>query len=237
MGNAHFQFKAFRIDQDRSAMKVGTDGVLLGAWADIVDAKRILDVGTGTGLISLMCAQRNKDSKIHAIEIDASSAEQANENVKNSQFADRISVKNIALQEYAAAQSYDAIICNPPFFVDGTRSPDLERKQARHMDSLSVNDLLAHSARLVAKEGSLHLILPIGQEEHVLSEGIAHGWYLKHLTVVHPNHVKPAKRILVSFTRSNSKETRDSITIEEEERFDYSVAYRKLTSPFYLRMT
>jgi tRNA1Val (adenine37-N6)-methyltransferase len=236
VGNTHFQFKEFRINQERSAMKVGTDGVLLGAWAEISHARHILDVGTGTGLIALMCAQRNIEADVHAIEVDDSSAEQAKENVKASKFADRISIEKVALQEFSITGSFDAIICNPPFFVDGTRSPAPERKQARHTDSLSVNELLEHSARLVSKEGSLHLILPSDQEERLLTEGVRYGWYLKRLTLVHPNRVKPAKRILVSLTRSMSKELRDHLTIEGEERFDYSTEYQKLTAPFYLKM-
>ena len=175
MGNSQFRFKKFTIEQDRCAMKVGTDGVLLGAWAEIASAERILDIGTGTGLIALMCAQRNELAQIHAIEIDSAAAEQAGENILNSQFSERIELQQVALQEFNPSKEYDAIICNPPFFNSGTNSPVAERNQARHTISLSISDLLLHASRLISESGRLHLILPLDNEEELKSCCAAHG--------------------------------------------------------------
>lgn len=123
MGNSYFQFKQFIVRQEKCAMKVGTDGVLLGAWADIRDKKHILDIGTGSGLIALMAAQRNPKTKIHAIEIDPEAYSQAKENITSSPWADRIELFLGAIQQFSPENGYDAILCNPPFFIRSTPTP------------------------------------------------------------------------------------------------------------------
>lgn len=236
MGNSQFRFKQFAIEQDRCAMKVGTDGVLLGAWAEIDGAKRILDVGTGTALIALMCAQRNESAEIDAIEIDTAAAKQASENIQNSPFAARIELQHVALQEFSPSLDYDAIICNPPFFKAGTGSPVAERQQARHSVSLSIAELLEHSSRLTSGQGKLHLVLPLDREEELKACCAAHGWFIERVTVVYPNPNRPPKRMLISCSRKAVSTNREQLTLERGNRFDYTKEHIELTRNFYLKM-
>ena len=140
-----FRFKRFTIDQDLCAMKVGMDGVMLGAWAQ--GGKRILDIGTGTGLIALMMAQRNLDSLVTAIDIDEGAVRQATKNVENSYFRHQIEVRHEAVQQHEGC--YDAIVCNPPFFSDSLPAPDAQRNIARHTDTLSYAELMQAAYRLL----------------------------------------------------------------------------------------
>jgi len=161
--NPYFQFKQFRIVQERSAMKVGMDGVLIGAWADVSDTANILDVGTGTGLIALMMAQRSPLASIDAIEIDQQAFKESVLNVNESPWNDRIKVTCISFQEFLKRpeKKYDLIISNPPYFSNGVKAPDLIRSRARHDDELPLNELIAGIAQLLNARGSAALILPV----------------------------------------------------------------------------
>src|SRR5574344_678530 len=143
-------------------MKVGTDGVLLGAWWNIEHANRLLDIGTGTGLLAMMAAQRNVQVQIDALEIDLSAAQQAKENIAASPFASRIHVHAVSAQQFCenCQQKYDVIVCNPPYFTASLKCPNRERTLARHSDTLSIDDLLAVCTDLLATKGTLNLILP-----------------------------------------------------------------------------
>ena len=164
-----FTFKSFTIHQDRCAMKVGTDGVLLGAWAQ--GGSRILDIGTGTGIIAMMMAQRFPDADITAIDIDAEACKQAAENVRESVFKGRIIVKEEALQSYCRNHLeqqhplYDSIVSNPPFFVNSLRNPDARRTTARHTDSLSFAELFRSVSRLLSDDGMFSAIIPTDNEK------------------------------------------------------------------------
>ena len=136
---AGFKFKHFEIHQDRCAMKVGTDGVLLGAWA--LGGKRILDIGSGTGLISLMMAQRYPEAQVVGIDLDAEACAEARENVAASPFADRVNIVDCRLQDYESLEKFDAIVSNPPFFLNSLKNPDSKRSMARHADSLPFREL------------------------------------------------------------------------------------------------
>lgn len=262
-----FKFKQFTIHQDRTAMKVGTDGVLLGAWAPIVPtANKLLDIGTGTGLIALMLAQRltqckmqnakctidteksdvnnyelcimNCELKIDAIDIDQSSIEQATENIKNSPFASHITTHHTSLQEHTATEKYDAIVCNPPYFVASLKCPDASRTQARHTDSLSFDDLLQHSARLLNPEGSLSVILPINEGNQLIELAPKYGFSLTELVHVHPTPTSEPKRLLMHFIKQsteNSSILNSKLTIELA-RHQYTPEYIALTRNFYLKM-
>ena len=211
-----FQFKQFTIHQDRTAMKVGTDGVLLGAWATLPPtATRILDIGTGTGLIALMIAQRrqNNNLQIYAIDIDKDSIEQAAENISNSPFAQYISTQHTSLQEFSPNEKFDVIVCNPPYFVASLKCPDAARTQARHTDSLSFDDLLQHSARLLNDGGSLSVILPIIEGNQLIELAPKYGFTLTHLTEVHPTPTAPPKRLLLQFVIRNSQLNHSSLLI------------------------
>ena len=156
-----FTFKQFYIDHSRCAMKVGTDGTLIGAWFSAnCNNCRILDIGTGTGLIAIMAAQRFSDAQIIGIDIDSDCIEQARENVAASPWSERISIIHSALQEFTSSKGFDVIISNPPYFVDSLLSPDDKRSTARHTTSLSFSDLFDGVERLLAQDGTFALILP-----------------------------------------------------------------------------
>ena len=240
-----FQFKQFTIHQDRTAMKVGTDGVLLGAWAPIApQATRLLDIGTGTGLIALMLAQRLEQRLPHidAIDIDQSSIEQAAENIVNSPFAKYITTYHSSLQDHNPEAKYDAIVCNPPYFVASLKCPDAQRTQARHTDSLSFNDLLQHSARLLNDGGSLSVVLPVNEGNQLIELAPKYGFSLTHLTKVHPTPTAPPKRLLLQFVIRNSQLNHSSLLIShssltiELARHQYTPEYISLTRDFYLKM-
>ena len=156
-----FTFKQFTIHQDACAMKVGTDGVLLGAWCPVEHAVRVLDIGTGTGLIALMIAQRAPKALIEAVELDEKAAEQARYNVSLTPFDERVKVFTSSIQVFAETNQgvYDVIVCNPPYFVDSLKSPNNSRTQARHTDTLTHDDLLLVANKLLSEQGTLNVIL------------------------------------------------------------------------------
>ena len=175
MGSNGFTFKQFEINHEGCAMKVGTDGVLLGAWCSSQSARRIADVGTGTGLISLMCAQRNATAKIDAIEIDSSAAKCARENVARSVWNDRIEVIESAIQQFSTEERYDLIVSNPPYFSETLQSPDPSRATARHNCSLPHRDLIDAAKRLLTPEGRLSIILPTDEARKFAMQAVVSG--------------------------------------------------------------
>lgn len=200
-----FQFKQFTIRQDRTAMKVGTDGVLLGAWFDPgLPAPHILDIGTGTGLIALMAAQRFPKATVDAIEIDPEAAAQATDNVQISPFSSRISVYNVALQNWGCTSPadtvtlYDTIVSNPPYFDNSLRCPDTARSTARHTDTLSDQTLIHHSARLLKPGGTLNLVLPYAKKDGFIALLQQNRFTVYHITEVYPTPTSAPKRILIS---------------------------------------
>lgn len=228
-----FQFKQFTILQSNTAMKVGTDGVLLGAWFKTPEGD-ILDIGTGTGLIALMAAQRTKTALIDAIEVEQEAFKQASENIKNSNWSNRIAAHNCSIQNYHPRKKYDLIISNPPFFVDSTKAPNSERNKARHTDELSFSDLINAVNRLLNHDGFFSLILPIAESEHFIELANDQNLYLNRTCIVKPNPVKPAKRVLMEFSFYKKDLIQDELTIETETRHQYTKEYISLTQDFYL---
>lgn len=230
-----FQFKQFTIHQDRTAMKVGTDGVLLGAWAELEKARFILDIGTGTGLLALMAAQRNPEATIDAIEIEPEAAGQAWENADNSPWGNRIRIHRISLFDFFPSQTYDCILCNPPFFNNSTKNPNINRTLARHSDSMPHGALLESVSRLLTPTGSFFIILPT--EEAIIFIRLAkkYQFYLSRLTKVLPNPGKPPKRYLMEFTTFHLPTQEDELTIEIS-RHTYTPEYIRLTRDFYLNL-
>ena len=218
-------------------MKVGTDGVLLGAWASLSGpGSRILDVGTGTGLIALMLAQRNKDMVVDALEIDPSSARQANENFKNSPWKERMHCIQSSFKEYSSQckRRYDLIICNPPYFSGSSKTPSKEKNLARHDDSLSLEDLLRGSVSLMKKTANISLILPVQKEKKAIELIAGHKLYCNRLTRVKPAPGRPIKRVLMEFSYIPGEFIEDDLTIETENRHIYSSEFKNLVDEFYL---
>lgn len=237
MANPYFQFKKFTVWHDRCAMKVGTDGVLLGAWADTQEVGRMLDVGTGTGLIALMAAQRSTAS-IDAIDIDEAACLQAVENVRNSPFAGRISVLPTSLAAYrrATVARYDLIVSNPPYFTDSLKCPDTQRALARHTDSLPLHELVRDCQALLTGNGRLALILPYDQKDHLLKCCVEERLFVSKETAVIPLPGARPKRYLVELSRIPvAIPVTTSLTIEIE-RHRYTSEFIHLVKPFYLHL-
>jgi tRNA1Val (adenine37-N6)-methyltransferase len=239
MAQPFFKFKQFTVFHDKCAMKVGTDGVLLGAWTEINQAKRILDVGTGTGLIALMLAQRSDNCEIVGIDIDENAAQQATDNFIASPFSDRLTALCHKLQDFETDKKFDLIVSNPPYFVNSLKCPDDKRSNARHTDSLPLDTLLTESKRLLSDSGRLALILPYEQDKTLRSIAETVGLFLKRFATVLPTPSSSPKRLLAEFSASPIESEND---IEEERivielsRHVYSQGYIDLTKDFYLNM-
>ena len=237
MSNTWFRFKQFTIQQERAAMKVGTDGVLLGAWASVpLPGGRVLDVGTGTGLIALMIAQRTVNVVVDALEIDPSSALQAKENFRNSPWRERLSCMHVSFQEYASQcrEGYDLLICNPPFFSASSKTPSSEKNLARHDDSLRLDDIFRGSAGLMKENSLISLILPFHKEAQALELIREHKLYCSRLTRVKPAPGKPLKRVLLECSNMPGDCRKAEMIIETGLRHRYSEAFKNLVKDFYL---
>ena len=179
MANPWFRFKQFTIFHDKSTMKVGADGVTLGAWARLGNTKKILDIGCGSGLLALMAAQRSS-ANIIAIDIDADSAQQTRENAANSPWRDRVETMHTSLQDFAKQTSlrFDHIISNPPYFTDSLKNPSEKRSLARHTDTLPHIDLVVSAKKLLTERGKLSLILPVNEGKQFLETAKQEGFFL-----------------------------------------------------------
>ncbi len=229
-----FTFRQFSVHQDRCAMKVGTDGTLLGAWALAPEEKcRILDIGTGTGLIALMMAQRYPQAEITGVEIDSDACAQAKGNVNNSRFRDRITIVNTDISCFNS-EPFDTIVSNPPYFVNSLVCPDKGRSMARHSDSLSYSDLFKCVCRLLSETGKFSLVIPSDSISDIESTASLSGLFLSRKYSIKTTPKKNVKRFLLEFVRHNP----DHIDMSEEvlevgvnEKSDW---YKGITSDFYL---
>jgi len=235
MRNEEFKFQRFTVRQERCAMKVGTDGVLLGAWAG--GASRILDAGTGTGLIALMMAQRFPDAVVDAVEIDHGAAEQARENAGRSPFAGRVNVFETSLQDYAKDYDgipYGAIVSNPPYFNDSLKNPDGQRTLARHTDSLPYCDLFRSVDTLLDAGGVFSAVIPCSCKEDFMAEAAIFGFFPIRETFVHTISHKPPKRCLLAFSRKRAAEVKREEVAMMHSGNTKSSWYAGLTRDFYL---
>ncbi|MDH6353977.1 tRNA1Val (adenine37-N6)-methyltransferase [Dysgonomonas sp. PH5-45] len=237
MPNPYFEFKRFTIRHDKCAMKVGTDGVLLGAWADASGCQTILDVGTGSGLIAIMLAQRYDESaRITAIDIDPDAILQTNENVRESPFTN-IVCKEISLQELAVEcrDTYDHIVSNPPYFASSLKSPSEKRTLARHTDTLPVEDLIRYSEYLLSDKGRLSFIYPYQEKYFLLELAEKYGLYPTRLTEVLPTPASEPKRVLMELSRMPQPSVCNQLVIEVS-RHVYSEEFAELAKDFYLKL-
>ena len=204
-------------------MKVGTDGVLLGAWAH--GGARILDAGTGTGVIALMMAQRFPDALVTAIDIDEGAVRQSQANVLQSPFSERVTILGESLQQHAG--QYDSIVSNPPFFADSLKAPDAQRTMARHTTTLTYQELMQAAWRLLADEGELSVVVPFDYRQRMEDEAIFVGFFPSRICAVKTTEKKAPKRYLLAFKKHPCPCEKEELTIGSE-------AYRQLTQDFYL---
>ena len=234
MSNSFFQFQRFTIYQDRCAMKVGTDGTLLGAWASVpsmVEAQRVLDIGTGTGLIALMMAQRFPQALVTGIDIDEAAVQQARENAAASPFAARVAIVSgdvTVLSDREAANGYDAIVCNPPYFTDSLQSPDAQRTLARHTATLSYRALMESAWRLLSDGGELSVIIPFDCKARLEAEALLAGFFKTRECAVRTTVRKPPRRFLMAFHKHPAQLYTEELVIGSEE-------YRQLMKDFLLK--
>lgn len=231
-----FRFKEFSIAQDRTAMKVGTDGVLLGAWADVENADSILDIGAGTGLIALMLAQRSGAGLIDAIEIESKAYEQTVENFENSPWGDRLFCYHGSVQELSRDfdEKYDLIISNPPYF-NPSKNNSAEREIARQHVHLTFEELLNCTALLLSENGSCAFVIPFSEEETFLEIAERHKLFPGRITRVKGTMDSPVKRSLLQLS-SIKKEVAQNELIIEKSRHHYTAEFTDLVKDFYLKM-
>ena len=229
-----FAFKRFTVRQEGAAMKVGTDGVLVGAWARIPEGcRRILDIGTGTGLIALMAAQRSNGASITGVEIDASSAAQARENVYESDWRERIEIIHTDICDYCPTEKFDIIISNPPFYNGTLTSPDDGRTKARHTVTLGFKGLMAAAERLIAPEGRFSVIVPSESVGALVAAGNMH---LIRRCDVRTKTSKPPKRTMLEFSPLFEGAALCEELAIRDDSDNYTEQYRALTADFYLNL-
>lgn len=234
-----FSFKQFSVDQDRCAMKIGTDGVLLGAWTPIENNPfSILDIGTGTGIIALMLAQRSHAEQIDALEIDEDAYEQATDNFENSPWNDRLFCFHAGLDEFVEEpeDEYDLIISNPPFYSEDYKSENEQRDLARFQDAMPFEDLIEAAALLLSENGIFSVIIPFKEEENFMALAKEYELYPIKITRVKGTPSSDIKRSLLAFGRNETATVLTDELIIETARHIYTPEYIELTKDFYLKM-
>lgn len=235
MGNSWFQFQQFRVHQDRCAMKISTDAVLLGSMAQCPASKQILDIGTGTGVIALMLAQRFPEAQITALEIEAEAAAQAEENFKESPFAERLKLIPTALQDFSTDVSFDLIVSNPPYFPDHLKSSDVKRNLALHTDTLSFEALVHHASQLLTPSGQFWGILPPRQMGNFCNLAEEALLFPNSKIQIQDTASKPVHREIVSFSKTKTLTSIPSrVCYLKSEDGTYTDDYQQLISGFLL---
>lgn len=235
MANNYFQFKKFTIMQDGCAMKVGTDGCLLGGWFDCSQSKRILDIGSGSGLIAIMAAQRcNAD--IIGVEIDTNAAKQAIENVNNSPWSSRIKIVNKDLLQFSTEKRFDTIVSNPPYFVNSLKCDDIARNTARHNDTLNNSDFFKKCRELLTYNGKVSIIIPndLAIDWQRVAEG--HGFTTSRITFIKTTPKKVVKRVLIEFSLCDNCKREENTLVLENSRGVYSDEAQEILRDFYLKL-
>ena len=236
--NKPFKFKQFTVNQDRCAMKIGTDGVLLGAWTSIEhNPFNVLDIGAGTGILSLMIAQRSYAENIEALEIDDDAFEQCAENFENSPWNDRLFCFHASLMEYIEAvdEKFDLIICNPPFYTEDYKTEDQARNLARFNDAMPMEHIIFAVINFLSDKGKFSIIIPYKEEEKYIDEASLIDLFPNRILRVRGNENSDIKRSLMEFSFTESDIKIDELIIETE-RHQYTQDYLNLTKDFYLKM-
>lgn len=234
-----FQFKQFSVEQDQTAMKIGTDGVLLGAWTPIDNNPyRILDIGTGTGIIALMLAQRSSAQQIDALEIDEQAFEQAVNNFENSPWTDRLFCFHAGLDEFVEEpeDEYDLIVCNPPFYIENYKTNNEQRDLARFQDAMPFEELIEAADLLLSEYGIFSIIIPFKEEEKFLALAKEYELFPLKITRVKGTPTTEIKRSLLAFSRNKNAVVEIDELIIENSRHIYTPEYIALTKDFYLKM-
>jgi len=235
MANNYFSFKEFTINQEKAAFKVGTDGVLLGAIANVEGKKRVLDIGAGTGLISIMLAQRC-DADIVSLEPDYESFLQAEENVAQCKWKNRIKVINSDLQKFTGVdKKFDLIVTNPPYFSNSLKNPDPRKSSVRHNDSLDSDDLLSGVKRLLDNKGIFQLIMPYAEGTIFIAHAQQYGLFCNSILKIRPLPTVEIRRLILTFSLAKLKLTEKFLTIERGARHEFTDDYKALTKDFYLK--
>ena len=234
MSKPPFRFKQFSVAQGKCAMRVNTDGVLLGAWADAGTAEKILDIGTGTGVIALMMAQKNTSATIDAIDIDETAFEQAKENFTQSSWAERLQAYHSSLQDFSPDKRYDLIISNPPYFIDDYKTDNHQKNIAKHSISLSYKELMTGISRLLSNRGEADLVLPIFNLPLFESLASQENLFITKLTEVIAVEGKEPYLALIKLSSRKMEFSKNSIAIQNSAG-EFSDEYRALTKDFYLR--
>lgn len=238
MPNDYFEFKQFKVEQQNCAMKIGADSVLFGAWARVQNNGVVLDVGTGTGILSLMMAQKYP-CIVHAIDIDEGAVQQAKRNFTESPWAERLKVEKCALQEYVniTQTRYDLILSNPPYFSEGVESSDTARAVARHTSRLKLEELVACSKLLLKRGGKIALILPVSERKKLIAALGKNQLWLDEEVKVSPNANKPINRLMFLISTEVNKNRKVwEMSIEMNKRKEYSQKFIALTKGFYKNM-
>ena len=238
MSNSYFQFKQFTIRQHDNVFKVGTDGVLLGAWCAQFDCQTVLDIGTGTGLIALMIAQQNPNAEITAIESNYGAFVQAQQNFSNSLWNNSVVAEHIAFQNYwpTALKKNDTIVCNPPFFSSSLLSPSHVKSSSKHDINLSLEELISGVVNLLSESGFFYVILPVIESEKCVDVALKQGIYLIEQVGVKSKPNKTVFRMLLRFSKIKMPLTESEIIIEAEKRHEYSQKFIEWVKPYYLNV-
>ncbi|OLF76475.1 tRNA (adenine-N(6)-)-methyltransferase [Pseudoalteromonas haloplanktis] len=229
-----FAFKQFKVEHDQCAMKVSTDGILLGAWADLSGANTLLDIGTGTGLLALMCKQRAPHLKVSAVEVDEAAYQQALQNCQQSPWPD-ISIYHQPIQQFEAAGLFDCVIANPPYFNQSLKGDNAARNTARHTDGLSFAELIAAFRHLSHQHSRFNLILPTTEAQLFITLAQQQGMYLNRHCQVKATAHKPFTRSLMTFSYGQSEISTAKLCIRADDN-SYTSQYQALCREFYLKM-
>lgn len=231
-----FRFKQFAIRQTHAAMKVGTDGAMLGAWVNTEGAMNVLDIGTGTGIIAMMLAQRNNNAVIEAIEVDDQAIIDAAFNFHNCPWPDRIKLVHQSLQDFISDKSYDLIVSNPPYFENSLKSSTHQKVKARHTDSLHYSEIIDFAINHLSENGHLAMVLPVENAEKCIAYGKAKGFFSSRICKVKPVPHKQHHRYLFELSKSKATVREEELIIETGKRHDYTEQYIKMCNAFYTIM-